>query len=130
MADLVNELAERSGVSADVARKGLGAVLSFVKGKLPAETFAKVSNAVPDADHLMNSAETAAGQPSQRGVLGAITGAAGKIFGGGGAGLAGKLAQLGFSADQVPGFLRNVLASLKDKVPGDAMKQLTSGLPT
>jgi hypothetical protein len=124
MADLVHELAERSGVSIDTARKGLGAVLSFLKGKIPEETFAKVSSAVPDACQAMDSAETE--QPAGGGVVGAITGAASKIFGGGG--LAGKLTQLGFSADQVPAFLQNVVAFLKDKLPGDAMKQLTSSL--
>jgi hypothetical protein len=124
MADLVNELAQRSGVSPDIARKGMGAVLSFLKGKIPEDAFAKVSSAVPDAAHAMDDAET--DKPAGGGVVGAITGAASKIFGG--AGLAGKLTQLGFSADQVPGFLKNVVAFLKDKVPGDAMKQLTSAL--
>jgi hypothetical protein len=58
--------------------------------------------------------------------VGAITGAASKLFGG--AGLAEKLTQLGFSADQVPAFLQNVVAFLKDKLRGDAMKQLFSSL--
>jgi hypothetical protein len=124
MADLVSQLAEKSGVSSDMARKGLGAVLSFLKGKIPEETFAKVSSAVPGASQAMDSAETE--KPAGGGLVGAITGAAGKIFGG--AGLAGKLSQLGFSADQIPPFLQNVIAFLKDKIPGDTMKQLTSAL--
>jgi hypothetical protein len=56
MADLVNDLAERSGVSTDTARMGLGAVLAFLKGKIPEETFAMVFSAVPDACQAMDSA--------------------------------------------------------------------------
>ncbi len=126
MADVVTELASRSGVSPDLARKGLGAVLSFLKGKIPAEAFAKVSSAVPDTDGLMAAAE-AGPKDSGGGMLGAVTGAVGKMLGGGSGGgaLVAKLTQLGFAPEQVQGFLKNALDFLKDKVPGDVLKQVT-----
>jgi hypothetical protein len=57
MADLVTELANRSGVSTEMARMGIGAVLSFLKGKILAETFVKVTHAVEDSDDLMAAAQ-------------------------------------------------------------------------
>lgn len=130
MADIVTELAGKSGVSPDLAKKGLGAVLSFLKGKLPAESFAKVSNAVPDTDGLMAAAEADQGETGGQGMLGAVSGALGKLLGGGGGALVSKLTQLGFAPEQVQGFLKNALDFLKDKVPADVLKQLTGLFPT
>ncbi len=132
MADIVSELAGKSGVSPDMAKKGLGAVLAFLKGKVPAETFAKVSTAVPDADGLMASAEADKGE-SGGGMFGAAAGLAGKLLGGGaggGAGLVAKLTQLGFAPEQLQGFLKNVLDFLKGKLPDNVLNQITGMLPT
>jgi hypothetical protein len=130
MADVVTELASRSGVSPDLAQKGLGAVLAFLKEKIPAEAFAKVSNAVPDADGLMAAAE-ADQKESGGGMLGAVTGAVGKLLGGSGSGaLVAKLTQFGFAPEQVQKFLKNALDFLKDKVPGDVLKQVSGLFPT
>ena len=129
MADIVGDLASRSGVSPDIAKKAMGAVLAFLKDKLPAEAFAKVSNAVPDAGGLMAAA--AVGQEESGGVLGAVTGAVSKMLGGSGSGaLVSKLTQLGCTAEQVQGFLKNALEFLKEKVPGDVLKQITGFFPT
>ena len=49
MADIVSELASKSGVSTDLAKKGLGALLSFVKKSLPADSFSRFSSAFPGA---------------------------------------------------------------------------------
>src|SRR5262249_14716159 len=118
MADIVNSLASRSGVSPDMAKRGLGAVLTFLKDKIPAEAFAKVANAVPDADGLMAAAAAGEGE-SGGGVVGAVTGAVSKLLGGGtgGGALVSKLTQFGFAPEQVQGFLKNALDFLKDKVP-------------
>ena len=56
MADIVTDLAEKSGVSPDQARQGLGAVLAFARESLPADEFAQVSAAVPGSDQLMAAA--------------------------------------------------------------------------
>ena len=130
MADIVGDLASRSGVSPDIAKKAMGAVLAFLKDKLPAEAFAKVSNAVPDAGGLMAAA--AVGQEdSDGGVVSAVTGAVSKLLGGSGSGaLVSKLTQLGFAPEQVQGFLKNALEFLKEKVPGDVLKQITGFFPS
>jgi hypothetical protein len=130
VADFISELASRSGINADQAKKGVGVLLSWLQAHLPAEGFSKVSAAVPGADGMMAAAP--AGEEPSGGVVGALTGAVGKLFGGGGAAaaLAGKLSQVGFSAEQLQKFLPGVLEFLKNKLPADVVKQLGALMPT
>jgi hypothetical protein len=130
MADIVSELAGKCGISPELAKKGLGAVLAYCKTSLPAETYAKVSAVVPGADTM--AAEAEATPAPSGGVLSAITGAVGKLFGGGGGEgeLLSRLSGAGFSADQIQSFLPCVLETLKGKLPDDVMKHITDKLPT
>ena len=129
MADFISELASRSGISADQARKGVGVLLSYLKEHLPAEGFSKLASAVPDSDTMMAAAPT--GEEASSGVVGAITSAVGKLFGGdgGAAALAGKLSQLGLSAEQLQKFIPNLLAFLKSKLPEDVVKRIGALMP-
>jgi hypothetical protein len=130
MADVVAELANRTGIPPEMVRKGLGAVLALMKDRLPANVYGQVQSAVPDAEGLV-SAAPAAPAPAG-GVLSAVVAAAGKLLGGSGgdaAALTGRLAQAGFSAEQLEKFLPAVMEFLKGKLPEDAMKQLTGLLP-
>ena len=43
MADIVSDLAARSGLTPEQAQKGLGAVLAYFKGSVPEEDFAKAT---------------------------------------------------------------------------------------
>jgi hypothetical protein len=129
MSDIVSDLAAKSGLSVDQAKKGLGSVLSFVKESLPADKFAQVSAAIPGSDQLMAVAGPQ-GEPSG-GIIGSIKGIAGKLFGGGGAaGLIAKLTSLGIPAEQAKSFLPHVMELLKSKLPEPAMKQVSDLLPT
>ena len=130
MADFLSDLAAKSGVSTDQAKKGLDAVLAFAKDKLPANMFAQVQAAVPNAGSMLDDAQAAESQ-SSGGVLGAVGGIAGKLFGGGGgAALAGNFSKLGFSTEQITKFLPNVLEFLKSKLPADVFAKLSSLVPT
>jgi hypothetical protein len=127
MADLINDLASRAGISPEQAQKGLGAVLGFLKSHLPADVYNKVSAAVPGGD-----AAAAAEPPAEErgGLLAGLTGAVGKLFGGGaGPELVAKLGKLGFSAEQVQAFLPRVLEFLRGKLPEDVMRKITGLLP-
>src|SRR6516164_9110728 len=110
MADIISDLAAKSGVSADLAQKGMGALLSFMKEKLPAESFSKVTGAIPGADNMM-AAAAERGPEASGGVMSAVRGLAGKLFGGAGGAseLVAKLTQFGFSADQLKRFIPTVL---------------------
>jgi hypothetical protein len=124
----ISELANKSGVSPEQAQKGLGALLAFLKGHLPADIFAKLVAAVPHGDDLMAAAQTDLETAPAGGVVGAVKALAGKLFGGGG-GAAAAFTHLGFSPEQVQAFLRNVLGFLKGKLPDDVMKQVSALLP-
>lgn len=130
MADIISELASKAGVNADLAKKGLGALLAFIKEKLPADSFAKVLSAIPGADNMMaTAAET--GQESSGGILNTVSGLAAKLFGGAGGAtaLVSKLTQLGFSADQLQKFVPTVLEFLRGKLPPDIMDKITALIP-
>jgi uncharacterized protein (DUF2267 family) len=128
MAELINELASQSGISTEQAQKGLGAVLGFLKSRLPADTYARVSAAVPDGASAA-AAEPPAQEPG--GLLSGLAGAIGKLFGGGGAAqeLVAKFTHLGFSAEQLQTFLPRVMEFLRGKLPDDVMKQISGLLP-
>ena len=130
MADIISELASQSGISTDLAKKGLGAVLCFLKEKIPAENFSKVVNAIPGADNLMATA-TEKGQEASGGILGTVSGIAGKLFGGAGgaSALVSKLTQFGFSADQLQRFLPMVIDFLKNKLPPNIVNKITPLIP-
>ena len=130
MADIIEDLAGKSGISADLAKRGMGAVLSFVKEKVPAESFSKLTRAIPGADNMMAAADEGSPEDSG-GVLGAVTGLAGKLFGGAGgaSALIAKLTELGFSADQLQRFIPTALAFLKGKLPENVMTKITALIP-
>jgi hypothetical protein len=132
MTDLISTLADKSGISADMAKKGLSALLAFFKANLPGESFAKLRSAIPGAESML-AEHPEAQEPASGGILDAVKGMAGKIFGGAASGagaVLGKFTQLGFSMEQIQKFLPNVLAYLKSKVPGDVMKQVSGLLPS
>jgi hypothetical protein len=124
---IVNQLAERCGVNAEQVRKGLGDILEFLKGKLPADVFSKVSAAVPGAEAMM--AHSASTTESSGGFLGAVTGAVGKLFGGGATELVSKLTQHGFSADQLQAFVPSVVEFFKSRLPADVAAKIAPLLP-
>jgi hypothetical protein len=129
MADIIAELAARAGVSPEMAGKGIGAILNLLKDKLPAGLFTQVQAALPNANGLM--ADAAQAQETSGGLMGAVSGAVGKLFGGGGAAEAvNKLGHLGFSADQIQKFLPSVMEFFKNKLPPDVLKQVSGFLPT
>ena len=86
MPDLVNELTSHTGISPELVRKGLGALLSFLKKELGEETFDKLSNSIPEAPALTSHYESAPEPPEgvqpQGGFFEIVSGLAGKLLGG------------------------------------------------
>jgi hypothetical protein len=129
MSDIITDLASKAGINADLAKKGLGTVLAMFKDKLPENIFSQIQSAVPDAHGLIESAEAAAPKESG-GILSAVTGLAGKLFGGGSAAaMVSKFTHLGFSTEQLHSFIPKVIEFLKSKMPPDVMKQISALLP-
>jgi uncharacterized protein (DUF2267 family) len=128
MADFISDLATKAGVSPDMARKGVGAILALLKEKLPAGSFSQVLSAIPNANNLMADAQESQ-EGSGGGVLGAVSAAVSKLVGGGAAELTNRLSKLGFSAEQLERFLPKVLEFLKSKLPADVLKHASAHLP-
>jgi hypothetical protein len=128
MADLISDLAAKAGISPDMAKKGVGAVLTVLKDKLPANSFSQVQSAVPDASNLMAAAQAPQETPGG-GILGAVGDVVSKLVGGGAGELTSRFTQLGFSADQLKRFLPVVMEFLKGKLPPDVVKQAGALLP-
>ena len=128
MADITTELAIKCSISPDVAQKGLGIVLGLFKSKLPADTYSKVSAAVPGADNMVAAAADM-GEHSGGGMVDAVKGAIGKLFGGSAGALLGKFEQLGMSPDQIQGFVAKTTEYFKGKLPENVMGQISGLLP-
>jgi uncharacterized protein (DUF2267 family) len=130
MSDFLMELASKTGISPEQAKKAVGALLAAIKPHIPAEQFTRLSQAVPGADDMM-AAAAAEHSSGGGGILGAVADMAGKIFGGGGAmaAVVDKLGHLGLSADQVKTFVSHVVAFLRSKLPPDVMAKISHLLP-
>src|SRR5262249_39395356 len=126
----ISDLAAKSGLSTEQTQKGLGAVLSFVKESLPAETFNQVSAAVPGSDEMMAAADVPKEEHSG-GLIETIKEMASKLFGGGGsATLITRLSGLGISPEQAQSFLPQVMEFLRERLPESVTQQLSGLLPT
>jgi hypothetical protein len=130
MADSITELASKCGISPEMARKGLGALLAAFKHALPAESFAKIEAAIPGAAGMAAEAQEQGGA-SSGGLLGAIKDMAGKLFGGGAnpEALAAHFGHLGLSQDQIKRFIPQVVEFLESKLPPEVMKHISALLP-
>ena len=100
-ASLVQTLASQLGVTDAQAAGGAGAILSYAKGALPTNEYAKVESAVPEAAELMKQA------PAVDSTASAVGGVVGKAGGSaaGVASLASSFQQLGLSTDMVGKFV-------------------------
>jgi hypothetical protein len=115
--ELIDQLTKNLGVNEAQAQGGAGLLFKMAKEKLGGDEFSKVSAAVPDVGNLANAAPEAGG-----GMLGGI----GKIFGGGGGGLAslaGGFSKLGMDGSMVSKFIPIILSFVQSK-GGDGVKSL------
>ncbi len=112
--DLVTSLMQNLGVSEPQAKGGAGLIFQAAKDRLGADDFAKVAQAVPEANSLLASAPAGAGG---LGALGKLAGGLGGTAGGLGglAGLAGGFTQLGLGGDMIGKFLSLVVSYVQRK---------------
>ena len=123
--DLVKELVSKLGIDSEQAKGGAGMILGLVKDKLGAGEFAKVKEAIPEADQLAEEAPEAGG-----GLLGAVGGLT-SALGAGGVGdlakLAGGFQKLGLDADMVGKFVPVILDLVKSK-GGDGVGKIVAAV--
>jgi hypothetical protein len=129
VADFLSDLASRTGISVDQAKQGMGALLSMLKDKVPADVLSQVKSVVPDSDSMMAAADTGQEASSGGGVFAVVKGVAEKLFGGGAGAALAKLQGAGLSAEQGHNFLHNVFEFLEGKLPEGVMNQLRALIP-
>lgn len=125
MADIVTDLATKCGISPDLVKLGLGAILNLIQKKVSPEIFSTVTSVIPGAKDMIAASQSA--PESSGGITGAVAGVVGKLLGGDAAAITTKLTQLGFSPEQLQSFLPQVLEFFNGKLPDEALEQL-SGL--
>ncbi len=132
MDEILKILAQHLNISEDTARKGLGAVMVFLKDHLPAGVAGQLQQALPGSDGLASHFEENKDPESSGGLLGMVSGLAGKVLGGQ-AGEASKLTallgQAGLSMDQITKFLPKALELLKDRVPPEVFEKVVGLVP-
>jgi hypothetical protein len=131
MADLIAALSTQTGIDPETTQKGLGALLTFLKGQLGPEAFGKVESAVPGSEGLLSAFESGAGSSGQ-GLLGAVTGLAGKLLGGQageGANLVSLLSRSGLEAGQIQAFLPKAFELLQNYLPPDLVGLIKTLIP-
>jgi Protein of unknown function VcgC/VcgE (DUF2780) len=133
MSDMVNQLASQTGISTELIHKGLGAFLSFLKKELGDETFSEVESSVPGAANTLTTFESApVPTESQGGLLGMVTGLAGKVLGGktgAGAELLSTFSKLGFKPEQIESFLPKALELIKTYLSPELIQKILASLP-
>ncbi len=123
--ELISQLTSSLGIGEDQAKGGAGLLFNLAKDKLGAGDFAKVADAVPGMDGLLDAA------PSSGGGIGGMLGGLASSIGGGDLGdlakLAGGFDKLGLDAGMIQKFLPIVLDFVGQK-GGDTVKNLLSGV--
>ncbi|SIO35147.1 Protein of unknown function VcgC/VcgE [Singulisphaera sp. GP187] len=132
MTDLVTALSSQTGIDGEMVKKGLGTLLTFLQKSLPPDLFSKLQAAIPGASELLSAHEPEPGGTGS-GLLGMVTGLAGKLFGSHaehGPHLLTGLSHAGFSAEQIEKFLPQAFEQLKAILPAELLKQVKEALPT
>jgi len=130
MSDFISTLASKAGINADMAEKGVGALLATLQKNVPAESFSKVSAAIPNATNLLSAFQSSSSVDS--GGVSTLTNLAGGLLGGKAEAASSVISQFskaGFSLDSAKAFIPVVLNLLKDKLSPEIMKQIEGGVP-
>ncbi len=126
MMELVQQLVAGAGVSASQAEGGAGLLFGLVKEKLSAGEFARVADAVPGVDGLIDTAPETGG--GLGGLLGGVASALGGQELGNIASLASGFSKLDLDAGMIGKFVPIVLDYLQSRGGGDLVSLVKSVL--
>ncbi|MEW4569997.1 DUF2780 domain-containing protein [Tautonia sp. JC769] len=129
MPDFFSSLQSETGLAPEAVESGVGALLSFIKERLPAEVYAGIESALP---HAQQAISTFLAGESKSGMLGQVGSLIGNLFGekvGDLPKLLEMLAKSGLSIDQAKAFLPAAIAMLKDHLPEELVEQIFSRIP-
>jgi hypothetical protein len=132
MTDLIQSLSSETGASPDLIRTALAQVFAFLKRHLDPEMVQKIVTHVPGASELPDVPEPhASGDGGGGGLMGSISQAIGKIFGGKateGLDLVSILSKMGLSLDNIRALFTKLVAFLEAHLPPELLEQIKAHL--
>ncbi len=127
MDQIVNRLAEHTGIDTETAHKAVGAVVAFLQTHLPDHLSSRMMEVLPGSEHAVARYQSAA-ETEGGGLMGTVASLAGAVLGGSKAGESSKLMEMlaksGLDLGQVRAFLPKALAILKDHVPPEIYEKI------
>jgi hypothetical protein len=129
MSEFISGLAQIAGLDESTAERGLGALLSAVRINASHESFANLSQGIPDAGRILVTFQQVSRPSSDgaslldlaRGLLGKDAGALGLLI--------SQFSQAGFSLENAKAFIPVALDYLRNNISPDAMTKIDNALP-
>ena len=125
MNEIVTEIANRVGISPDLAEKALGMMLGFLQREAADGPVAKMIEAIPGASDLV-AQYNGAGETGGGGLLGSIMGALG---GGGIMALGQQLMSEGLGMGEITSLAKETIAIAKEHAGEEVVDQVVASVP-
>lgn len=116
MEELIGRITESVGIDADKAQSAVGMILGFLQKEGPEDAIAKMMEALPGAQELIDNASGGGG-------------ALGGMMGGGVMGLGSQLMGLGLGMGEISGVSKETIAYSKEKVGDGPVDDVIASIP-
>jgi uncharacterized protein (DUF2267 family) len=131
MKDIQSILSAKSGLGADLTRRGIMVTLRTLRGRLPAETFSSLTASLPELQET--AARQQPGTPDQLDFWTDLHGPARPEKGAGGTPvltlLLQELSREGFTLEQTRSFLPALIGALRARVDPSLVRAIERGIP-
>lgn len=126
MEQIIAIIAEKLGISTELASKAVGIILNLVDSSVGDDVKEKLYNAVPEAKELAAAGGEEGG--------GGLMGMAGGLFGGGGGAMGamaamGKLSEAGLDNDQIGSMGKTLLGYIGEVADEELVGEIVSSIP-
>lgn len=122
MQDLIIRIAQKAGISEDLARQAVSIIISFLAKEGPDSQVGKLLDAIPGAREMVSSGDS--NDSGGGGLLGGLLGGAGGMMG-----AFGELKGLGLEMDEVQTVAKETLDYSKEQAGEDTVDDIISSIP-
>ena len=119
MDQLIASIAEKVGIDAELAKKAVSIILSFLNKDGPQDLVQQVMQAMPGASDLIEADDSGGGG----GLLGGLVGSMGAM------GALNQLTSAGLDMGQVTGVTREVISYAKEHAGEDVVDEIVGSIP-
>ena len=132
MQELIQQLTEKFGVSAEGGQSIVSGVLKLVGDNASSEDFGALVDKVPGAKELAEAGAKSEGEAESGGLLGSITSMASSALGGEAGSaieLTSVLKSAGVDLDQAGPIVQTIVSFLQEKAGGELVEKILGQLP-